>query len=117
MAERRRDRRIDLRNTLTVKRIDDGHTGEITIDINDLSKTGIGFICGEKLEMDAVYESKITIWTKETIHTLIKIVRIEEYEDAYLYGAIFMGLSELDAFRISVYDAVEQEKEKMQKIE
>lgn len=114
MRDRRRDRRIDLKSSLMVKRIDDGNTGEVTIEIHDVSKTGIGFVCNEKLEMDAVYESHLTIWTKEVIHTLLKIVRIEEYDDAYLYGASFIGISEQDAFRIAVYDAVEQEKAKMQ---
>ena len=108
MRDRRKNRRIDLKSTLTVNRIDDGNTGEITIEILDVSKTGIGFVCDERLEMDAVYESHLTIWTKEVIHTLLRIVRIEEYDDSYLYGASFIGISEQDSFRIAVYDAVEE---------
>lgn len=107
MEERRKSRRIDLECTLTAKRIDSGNTGEVTIDIQDVSKSGIGFLCKEKLEMDAVYEAHLVIWTKETIHTLLKIVRIAERGEAYLYGAVFMGLSDIDIYRISVYDAVE----------
>lgn len=109
MEERRKSRRIDLECTLTAKRIDSGNKGEITIDIQDVSKSGIGFLCKEELEMDAVYEAHIVIWTKETIHTLLRIVRIANHGETYLYGAVFMGLSELDLYRISVYDAVEKE--------
>lgn len=112
MEEKRKCRRIDMESTLMVKRIDNGIDEEITIDIQDVSKSGIGFICKEELELDAVYESYITIWTKEVIHTLLKVVRKIEHEDGYLYGAIFMGLSEVDAFRIAVYDTMDQEMHK-----
>lgn len=111
-AEERRARRIDLESTLMVKRIDNGMDEDITISIQDISKSGIGFVCKEELELDAVYESYITIWTKEVIHTLLKIVRKVEKEEGCLYGAIFMGLSDVDTFRIEVYDMIDREKQK-----
>lgn len=110
MEERRKSRRIGLKGVLTAKRIDFGNSGEITIDIQDISKSGIGFFCKERLEMNAVYEAHIVIWTKETIHTLLQIVRIAQRGEEHLYGAVFMGLSEIDAFRISVYEAVDKER-------
>ena len=110
-AEERRARRIDLESTLVVKRIDDGRDEDITISIQDISKSGIGFICDKELELDAVYDSYITIWTKEVIHTLLKIVRKVEKKDGCLYGAIFMGLSDVDAFRIEVYDMIDQQRQ------
>lgn len=45
MEERRRARRMKMESTLIVKRIDSGMDAEVTIDIKDLSKSGIGFYC------------------------------------------------------------------------
>lgn len=112
MEERRKNRRMDLGCKLLVNRIDNGNTEEVDINIQDVSKTGVGFISNKNLEMDAIYESHITIWTKEVIHTLLKIVRKQEHEGGYLYGATFLGLTDIDAFRISVYEALDEEAHK-----
>ena len=111
-AEKRKSRRIDLESHIVIKRIDNGIEDYVKIGIQDLSRTGVGFFSKEELELDAVYESHITIWTKEVIHVLLKIARKVEQEGGYLYGATFMGLSEVDAFRIEVYDAMDREMNK-----
>lgn len=107
--EKRKSRRIDLESHIVIKRIDNGIEDYVKIGIQDLSRTGVGFFSNEDLELDAVYESHITIWTKEVIHVLLKIARKLERDGGYLYGATFMGLSEVDAFRIEVYDAMDRE--------
>lgn len=117
MEERRKSMRMGLESTIIVKRIDDGRSENVTIEIQDISKTGVGFLCREELEMGAIYESHITIWTKEVIHTLLKIVREGKHGDGYQYGAQFMGLSEIDAFRISVYEALIQAQQKEDTVE
>ncbi len=50
MEERRRARRMRLESTITVRRIDSGIDEEVTIEIKDISKSGIGFFCTEILE-------------------------------------------------------------------
>ncbi|MCR5753699.1 MAG: PilZ domain-containing protein, partial [Acetatifactor sp.] len=77
--------------------------GEALIDIVDVSKSGIGFHCDKVLSIGEVYESYLTIWTKEVIHAFLQIVRIEMVEGGYNYGASFVGMPELDAYRIEVY--------------
>lgn len=107
MDERRKNRRIELESKLLVKRVDGSDIGdEITINILDVSKTGVGFSCKRPLEIGAVYEAYLTIWTKETIHSFIEIVRIVKADDCFVYGAIFIGMSEMDASRIAVYDTI-----------
>ncbi len=108
MEDRRRSKRTELQSRIVVKRIDSGQSEEISIDITDVSKSGIGFCCKQSLQIGAVYESYLTIWTKEVIHALLQIVRIELREDTYFYGASFIGLPEVDAFRIEVYQAVHE---------
>ena len=64
---------------------------------------GVGFSCSDELELQAVYECRLTIWTKEVIHAFLQIVRANMGE-VFHYGAVFIGMSEQDASRISVYE-------------
>lgn len=106
MEERRRNNRRKLISTIIVKRLDDNSNREITIDIVDVSKSGIGFNCSELLEIGAVYEANLRIWTQEVLHACLEIIRIEKKDEEFNYGAIFIGLPESEASRIEVYDTV-----------
>ena len=108
MQERRRNQRIELEGKLLVKRMDQGGKAErVGIEITDCSKTGVGFSCMERLDMGAVYEAFLTIWTKEVLHVFLEIVRVENKQNGWLeYGAIFIGMSEMDASRIETYSTV-----------
>lgn len=107
MEERRKNKRMELGSRIFVKRLGpDTKAEEIRIDVTDVSKTGVGFKCDRPLEISAVYEAYLTIWTKEVIHAFIEIVRIEKMEDGFSYGGIFIGMPEMDAARIEIYDTV-----------
>ncbi|MCD8039027.1 MAG: PilZ domain-containing protein [Lachnospiraceae bacterium] len=108
MEERRKSKRTDLKSRLLVKRLDSGKQEEIGVDVVNVSKTGIGFVCDELLDMGAVYEAYLTIWTKEVIHAFIEIVRIEKDADTYDYGGLFIGMPEIDSQRIEVYNTVSE---------
>lgn len=106
--ERRKTKRTDMPSKLVIKRLD-GNTGnEATINIVDVSKTGVGFECSELLQIGEVYEAYLTIWTKEVLHAFLQIVRIELRGGGYGYGAIFIGMPEMDSSRIEVYQTVNQ---------
>lgn len=109
MEERRKNRRLGLTSRLLLKRLDlDGGAEELQIDVVDVSKTGVGFICEESLEIGSVYESYLTIWTKEVLHAFIEVIRMERKEDgSFFYGAIFIGMSETEAGRIETYSTIE----------
>ncbi len=108
--ERRRDNRRKLKSELLVKRLDGETKEEVEIEITDVSKSGIGFKCTTLLEIGAVYEGLLRIWTQEVLHAFLEVVRIEKEEDGYNYGAVFIGMPEGDASRIAVYDTVESMK-------
>ena len=110
MEERRKNKRIELESRLIIKRLDGGteEAEEVAIEIVDVSKTGVGFNCTMPLEIGAVYEAYLTIWTKEVIHAFLEIVRIIKEDDTFKYGAIFIGMPEMDAARIMVYDTVNE---------
>ena len=108
MEDRRKHVRSKLESRIVIKRIDEKDQ-EMNIEVFDLSKTGVGFSCSEPLLIGSVYEMYLTIWTKEVIHALVEIVRIEKEEDSYVYGGIFIGMPEIEAKRIEVYQMFEQE--------
>lgn len=109
MADRRKNRRIELGARLLIKKMNQaGGAKEVNIEVTDVSKTGVGFLCSEQLDIGAVYESFLTIWTKEVIHSFLEIVRvIDKGNGIREYGAIFIGMSEMDASRIATYDTIE----------
>ncbi|MBO5282939.1 MAG: PilZ domain-containing protein [Lachnospiraceae bacterium] len=109
MEERRKHKRMDLEAKLMVKRLDSDREQVVVIDITDVSRTGVGFSCKGKLDIGAVYECHLTIWTKEVIHVFLQIVRIElGAQGVFHYGAVFVGMSEQDASRISVYESFQE---------
>ena len=108
MVERRKSKRTKLDSRLVMKRLDDGKSNEVQIEILDVSKSGVGFSCYEKLFIGEVYESFLTIWTKEVIHAFLQIVRIELKSGTYAYGAIFIGMPEMDSARIETYQTISE---------
>lgn len=117
MDEKRNSRRLDLDVTVELERIDD-HQGVTTlklvhVDITDLSKSGIGFVSKVELDLGSYYNTKLQIWTKETIEAVIEIVRREETEDRYHYGAKFIGMIESDALKIDIYQIFYEYNENM----
>jgi len=108
MEERRKSERHALESTLVIKRLDGGSGEQVSIDITDVSKTGIGFTCSEALQIGAVYETFLKIWTQETLHAFVEIVRIvKEADKRFNYGCIFIGMPEMDNSRIMVYETVQ----------
>jgi hypothetical protein len=106
MQERRKHIRIELKATLSIKRLDDAESPEPVIEVEDVSRTGVGFYCDKPLRIGSVYEADLTIWTEETLHCFLRITRMGVQEDTFFYGALFIGMTEQDATRIDVYQTV-----------
>jgi hypothetical protein len=107
MEEKRHTQRSELHSRLMIKRLDQPEIGEeVDITITDVSMGGVGFTCNKTLEIGAIYESFLEIWTKEVLHTFLEIVRIEKKDDTFFYGSLFVGLPEMDAQRIGIYQTV-----------
>ena len=113
MSERRRMTRTDLEGCLVLNRLDSSEVKKVSIDIINVSTTGIGFMCDEVLGIGSLYEGTITLWTKEKIQVCMNIVRCMEKDGRYNYGALFIGMPELYSRKISVYQTVEETKSKM----
>ncbi len=108
MQEKRKSKRLGLTSRIIIKRLDGTTQGEVSIEVTDVSKSGVGFKCTEPLVIGAVYEAFLTIWTKEIIHSFVEIVRIEKLKDIILYGGIFIGMPQIDAQRIEIYETINE---------
>lgn len=106
---RRKDERLKLKGEITIQSIVPGvFPSKVAIYITNCSKHGLGFRCLEELQMDSNYETDLTIWTGEVLHAILKIVRVQEQNFGYEYGAIFIGMPDADAQRIAVYETVKK---------
>lgn len=107
MVEKRKCKRLDLSVSVQLERLsNDGimTVRYLTVDVKDISKSGIGFSAEQELEIGTYYDTKIQIWTKEIIDAVIQIVRREEKDGRYQYGATFIGMAERDALKIDIYE-------------
>ena len=106
MEEKRKHKRLDLDVTVQLERLDQDGVTTLKfahVDITDLSRSGIGFRASLPLEVGTYYDTKLTIWTKEVIDAVIEIVRRDQVEDGYTYGAEFIGMTDTDALKIDIY--------------
>lgn len=111
MEERRNGNRRKLTSTISITRLDGAAEEAVEIEIMDVSKSGVGFLCAKPLTIGAVYESHLRIWTQEVLHALLEIVRIEKTDHGYIYGAFFVGMPEMESSRIELYDTISNMKE------
>lgn len=115
MEERRRSKRLELDVSLELERLDrDGITTlkYVHVDINDLSRSGIGFNAEQELEIGSFYNTKLEIWTKEVIDTIVKVVRKNKTDKGYNYGGTFVGMTDPDSLKIEIYQMFEEVRRK-----
>ena len=107
MDEKRKSKRTSMPADLVIKRLDSGESREVAVEVTEVSKGGIGFTCKEPLQVGEMYEAFLQIWTKEVIHSIFQIVRVQPKEDAFFCGAVFIGLPDKESSRIEVYQTIE----------
>ena len=116
MQEKRKYRRLELHVSVKLEAMDDSvpeDEKEFGVNVTDLSSGGIGFESPVKLKRGEYYNTQMEIWTKEVISCIIETVREVERDGVYHYGAIFIGMNDIDKRKIYVYqliDEIESEK-------
>lgn len=107
MIDKRRNKRLDINVTLQINNLilDDAKDGLTCVEVNvfNISKAGMGFTCDFDLPQESFYDADVELWTKDKIHTVLKVVRKRKEDSIWEYGCVFLGLSEMDAYRIEVY--------------
>lgn len=107
MEEKRKHKRLDLDVSIQLERLEQGeftNVKYIHVNVTDISRSGIGFISDQELTVGTYYDTKIQIWTKEIIDSVLEIVRQEPMGDGrYKYGCVFVGMTDTDALKIDIY--------------
>lgn len=107
MNEKRRHKRLELNVDVELERLDqDGVTTlkYIHVDVKDISRSGMGFLANKELKVGSYFDTKVQIWTKEVVNSVIQIVRKEDLDDGrFKYGCVFVGMTDIDALKIDIY--------------
>jgi len=108
MEEKRRNKRLDIDVKVEIERIDEANVTTVKymeVEVTNISKTGLAFkVPGVEFEVGACFDARIQIWTKETIDSVFKVVRVNKGEDGVNeYGCIFVGMTDTDALKIEIY--------------
>lgn len=114
MEEKRKSKRMVLEGNLIMKRLDSAAGEIIPVKINDISHSGIGFVCDKNLEISSVYDLEIILWTKEKINAIVSLVRKAETPGTYgtyTYGGTFVGLPETETCKIDIYELFNENEE------
>lgn len=116
MQERRRANRMNIEVSIKLNSVKNGDfdktnvkKDEFTVEVVNLSKTGLAFKSKEKLELNTYYDTTIVLWTKETFETIIEVVRTEECGGGdNLYGCRFIGIMPSDELKIQIYEMINE---------
>ena len=111
--EKRKSRRTDISVMISIRQLGDkfvsGYSPDtVEVHVIDISQDGIAFESDHNFKKNSYYDTVITLANKESISTVIEIVRDKNIGDKdTVYGCRFIGISPEDKFKISVYQIVD----------
>ncbi len=74
------------------------------IEVTNLSKTGLGFVCAHEMPLDYYFNAKITIDDERFFFSVLKIVRKEAEADGFYHGCEFVGLADILSESVDEYE-------------
>ena len=109
MSDKRRAKRLPVDITLRVEtlfkqdhvKLDDVNE---TIEVTNISKTGIGFRSKTEMPLDFYFNAKITIDDEKFFFSVVKIIRKDFLEDHWYFGCEFVGLADVLSGCIDEYE-------------
>lgn len=115
MDERRKHKRLPIKLEIDIDKLFK-QDNEIIHDINEsievinVSRTGIGFLCKDDLPLDYYFNAKIEFDAVKYFYCVLKIIRKEVIDDTNLFGCEFVGLAEFLSTKVDEYEAYLEEK-------
>lgn len=108
MEERRKYDRLPLKLELTISSLFKQDYELIpnineSIKVMNISKSGIGFLCGHELPVNYYFDAKIQLTSDKYFYAVLKIVRAEKVEEGYSVGCEFVGLADILSMRVDLY--------------
>ena len=112
--EKRKSKRTDISVQISIRQLGDNFVSgfspeSVEVQVIDISQDGIAFKSEHEFKLNSYYDTIITLANKESIATVIEIVRKGNEQDKYTtYGCRFVGVSPEDRFKINVYQIVDE---------
>ncbi len=109
MEEKRRHKRLPLKLELTISSLfkqDYEMLDNIneSIEVKNISKSGIGFTCSQMLPLNYYFDAKIQLTEDKFFYAVLKIVRVQEVDNSYSVGCEFVGLADILSNRVDLYE-------------
>lgn len=109
MNERRRHKRLPITIKLGINELfrqDNDIIADTNIEayVIDISKDGLGFESSSVIPISYYFDARIDFNEKDFFYCVLKIVRIEELGDDYIYGCEFIGLAEFLSDKVDTYE-------------
>ncbi|NLJ95828.1 MAG: PilZ domain-containing protein [Clostridiales bacterium] len=110
MKDRRRDKRMSINLSLEINELYKQDYVKVLninapIKVLDISKSGIGFSSESKLPLGYYFNANINLGDKETLRTVVKIIRSQPIDDKQtMYGCEFVGMAEILSYVFDAYD-------------
>ena len=118
MNEKRHSKRLPIDLILEISSIFNQDNVEVNdihapIEVNNVSKGGIGFLTKSVLPLDYYFNAKLTLGDEDSVlYTVVKIVRSEPVgKTVYSYGCEFVGLAPVLYY---IFDEYEEKLAKME---
>lgn len=121
MNEKRKHKRLPIKLEIEIDKLFK-QDNEIIHDINEsievinISKTGLGFLCKDDLPLEYYFNAKIEFNEFKYFYCVLKIIRKEIFEDTNLFGCEFVGLAEFLSSKVDEYEALLDEKVDSQEV-
>lgn len=112
LEEKRRAKRMPIKLSLEISDLykqNYVHVININapIEVTNISKSGIGFKSESKLPIGFYFNASINLGNRETLHSVIKIIRSQPIDDKLtMYGCEFIGMAEILSFVFDAYDGM-----------
>ncbi|NDL67222.1 PilZ domain-containing protein [Anaerotalea alkaliphila] len=105
MYNRRRHKRVPVRLEISIDRLYNQEEEirpmpDQALEVSDVSKTGLGFESGQDLPLGYYFNAKLVLDEERYFYCVLRIIRKEQVEDAWLYGCEFVGLAQFLADRL-----------------
>lgn len=108
MEEKRKFKRLPLKLELTISDLFKQDYQEISdlntsIEVHDISKSGLGFTCNQELPIGFYFDAKIQLTDDKHFFAVLKIVRVDKLDSRFWVGCEFVGLADVLSSRIDEY--------------
>lgn len=75
-----------------------------SIEVINISKTGLGFVSNHDLPLDFYFNAKIVIDNEKFFYSVVKIIRKDKQDDGFYFGCEFVGLADVLSGCIDDYE-------------